>query len=114
MSTLKDQYLSSIQKKEDTFGFSPRLFNALYNWIYHHIMQNKLIEKWYKYSYWNESKEEQNCRLSLSDIVSEETDKIMISFDSLIKYLIDNKIDIYCFKWIWNLSYQEFLDKLNS
>lgn len=114
MTTLKDQYLSSIWTKRDTFGFTPRLFNALYNWIYNRIMWKKLAEKWYKDSSWNESKEQQDCRLWLSDIVSEETDKIMISFDSLVKYLIDNKVIISCFRWIWKLSYQEFLDRLNS
>lgn len=114
MSTLKDQYLSSIGIKRDTFGFTPRVFNALFNWIYNHIMQKKLAEKWYKHSCWDESKEEQNCRLSLSDMVSEETDKIMISFDSLFKYLIDNRINVGSLKWIWKLSYQQFLDRLNS
>ena len=100
-------YINFLEWKESPikqFIFSPRVDNALYNWIYRYLL-NKEIKN-YDYNNVEHIKISESCFLK--------TDKIMENIDSIILYLSKEKINIREFQGFWEKSYQEFLDKLNK
>lgn len=109
METNIKDYINFLEWKESTiikYIFNPRVDNALSNWIHNNIRVKKISNHDYDY------KNSEHKRISQESW--DETNKIMMSMESIIDYLSSNKINPRRFKWFWEKSYQEFLEKLNS
>ena len=107
MKTNVQNYIDFLEWKESPikkYIFSPRIDNALENWIHKHLLRKKIKD----YNYNNPEHKEisNNCWI--------ESEKVMISMESIIDYISNEKINPFSFKWFWKKSYQEFIEKIKS
>ena len=101
-------YINFLEWKdvEVKYIFSPRIDNALVNWIHLFLRCKKISHHDYEYHNPEHKK--------VSELCWKKAEEIMTSMESIIEFLSSEKINPRNFKGFWNKSYQEFLNKLNS
>ena len=106
METLVLEYIYFLEWKKSSveYIFSPRIDNALFNWIYSYMLRKEVWE----YDYTNPTHKE------ISKKLWKDTEKVMKSMDSIISYLNSERLNPINFRWFGVNSYKEFLDKIKK
>ena len=102
-------YIDFLEWKESPINkciFNPRVDNALENWIHNRIRSKKISN--HDYDYRNPEHKK------ISEESWDETEKIMISLESIINFLSSEKLNPRNFRWFWEKSYKEFIDKIKN